>query len=56
MPSTRFHRDPSRILIRLLVVLAVTLGALLTTVLPASAAGKCIDVYEGPYGTTVCTP
>ena len=56
MPNSRTHRDPSRIFVRLVLVLAVAIGALLSTAAPASAAGKCVAVYEGPYGTTVCTP
>ena len=56
MPSSRTHRDPSSILVRLLLVLGLTGGALLASALPASATGECVDVYHGPYGATVCTP
>ena len=55
MPSNRSHRDPRRILVRCLLVLGLTSGALLFgSATPASAGGQCYSVYYGPYGATVC--
>ena len=55
MHSFRTHRDPSSILVRLLLVLGLTAGALLASAQTASA-GTCYEAYYAGYGTTVCTP
>jgi len=54
MTNSRTHRDPSRILVRLVLVLSVAVGGLLMEAAPASA--QCVYVYQGGVGTTVCTP
>lgn len=55
MHSSRTHSDLTRIIVRLLLVLAVSIGGLLVAAGPASA-GQCVQVYQGGVGTTVCTP
>jgi hypothetical protein len=50
------HRTLPRLVAGLLMVLGLAVGTLLATASPASATGKCVDVYQGGYGTTVCTP
>ena len=54
--SNRAHRTFPRWVTRLLMVLGLAAGTLLATAGPASADGKCVDVYRDGVGTTLCTP
>jgi hypothetical protein len=38
------------------MVLGLAAGTLLAAAAPASAGGKCVDVYRDGWGTTICTP
>jgi hypothetical protein len=39
------------------MVLGLAAGTLLATAGPASADGKCVDIYPSDgWGTTICTP
>jgi hypothetical protein len=57
MPSrSSGHLSLPQFVARLLMVLGLAAGTLLVSANPASAGGKCVDVYQNGYGTTVCTP
>ena len=55
MPNSRTHHDLSRLLVRLVLVLAVCASGLLAHAAPASAS-ECVYLYRNGVGTTVCTP